>query len=57
MSVMAGVHTTNGRLCGDDLVAGIAAGAGHRRARIHALFLDGYSALHRWLPIVADEIR
>ena len=57
MSVTMQVHTTNGRLCGDDLVAGIAAGAGHRRARIHALFLDGYSALHRWLPIVADEIR
>ena len=57
MSVMAGVHTTNGRLCGDDLVAGIAARVGHRRARVHALFLDGCSDLHRWLAIIADEVR
>ena len=57
MFVVVEVHTTNRRLCGDDLVAGIAAGPGHRGARVHALFLDGCSDLHRWLAIIADEVR
>lgn len=41
----------------NDLLAGIAAGAGHRRYRVFALFLNGRSDLHRWLAIIADEVR
>jgi hypothetical protein len=55
MLMLVEVHITNGRLCGGDLLAGMAAGAGHRRHRIYALLLDGCSDLHRWLAIVADE--
>src|ERR1700760_1886640 len=43
-----------GRLA-NDLLAGIADGAGHRRARVYALFLDGCSNLHGWLATIADE--
>ena len=57
MLVVVEVHTTNRRFCGDDLMAGIAAGAGHRRHRLHALLLDGCSDLHRWLATIADEVR